>query len=103
MCSEPKPGQSDLDCCLACAEMWPSLDGLPASTLLGRRSACLKLSSSEAAGARVKLGRLEGGSHTSGSSGLAVWETAALASTVSAFRKPGEGITLQTDHKGRSA
>ena len=45
----------------------------PASELKGRLSANRDLpSSSEAAGVRVKLGCREGGSQTSGSSGLAV-------------------------------
>ncbi len=72
--------------------------GAPPSELLGRRSACLKLSSSEAACTRMTFGCLEGGSQISGSSGLAVWDTTTLASIASASRNPGEGMILHVHH-----
>ena len=61
-------------------------------------------SSSEAAGVRVKLGCREGGSQTSGTSGLAVWDITALSLKVgvwdsilatSSSRPSGDAIGLR--------
>ena len=81
----------------------------------GRGASLAVLSSSDAALARVKLNCREGGSHTSGSSGLAVWDSTpglsappklaafwklllsdvrTLATAVSDSRSPGEGMGL---------
>ena len=76
----------------------------PASKLKGRLSATrVPPSSSDAAGVRVKLGCREGGSQTSGSSGLAVCDITALSPKVgvwdrilatSSSRPSGDAIGL---------